>query len=516
MAAGQQPLGSLLVELGFIDDEQLESALDEQQRSGKRLGKILVDAAVITEERLVQALSRQLGIDTCDPLTTHIHDRVLKLIPIELAYRHRVVPVALKKEDTGEVVFVATSDPLNKTALSELRGATGNRRVRWLIAGETAMELALARHYGAPPKRSSRPLPEGMQVITGKPISAPRMAQPTPMPSQPPPSSPPPPRSSDLFMLSKDLGGFGYAGEDLPPIEVPPELLASPDAALRIIEAEMPRAPTNGSADLPEIAEELEMIEVDAVEADAPVTDPPPPPSPPPPVPMRSPENGHRALPKMPPPSQPIGMSWGDLLGGDLVLPSVFPWQPDPMPSPDLKPPERTQEVEDDRIEVEEPVEDSIDISVQSELPSPFEIEEPVNLEDDPAEMISELAARVKEVADAVASSAATQPGQIVEEQAADPTDVGSPPVRRLSTSDLAELQEDLPDASLDASPIDDATQTETSRAAMMRQVLLRFVHDGVLEVGPQAILRVLASIMEREGLLTEEKIAAALDANEE
>src|SRR5688572_24488545 len=101
MAAGQQRLGSLLVELGFIDEEQLDSALEEQQRSGKRLGKILVEGSVITEDRLVHALSRQLGIETCDPVTTNIHDRVLKLVPVELAYRHRVLPVALKKEETG-------------------------------------------------------------------------------------------------------------------------------------------------------------------------------------------------------------------------------------------------------------------------------------------------------------------------------------------------------------------------------------------------------------------------------
>ena len=47
MVASQQRLGALLVEMGFIDDAQLASALDEQQRTDKRLGKILVENAVL-------------------------------------------------------------------------------------------------------------------------------------------------------------------------------------------------------------------------------------------------------------------------------------------------------------------------------------------------------------------------------------------------------------------------------------------------------------------------------------
>ncbi len=520
MAAGQQRLGSLLVELGFIDDGQLESALDEQARSGSRLGRILVDAAIITEDRLVHALSRQLGIETCDPLTTNIHERVLKLIPVDLAYRHRVLPVAMKKEDTGEVIFVATSDPLNKTALSEIRSATNNRRVRWLLAGETGMEMALARHYGTPPKRRVQPtpLPEGTPVITGKPVSAPKSG-----------SSRPAPRTSDLFMLSSDLAevakeatgsiamdGFGFASEDLPPIEVPPELLASPDAALQIIEAEMPRS-SNGSSDLPDFTafmtseqsepspspqpaaplevDDFEVLEAQPVEAEAEEV-----------APLASSANGHRPLPPMPSPSQPFGASWGDLVGSDLLLPSVFPWQPDPPPTTETPRPEDTLEVEDDGIEVEEsldPIEPTPPPVREARTIESIEIEEQA----DP-DIIAALAARAREVADAIeAHSMPTDPGTIVEnETPGDSTDVSTVPSELPPDPD----QEDLPDAS-DAL-IEDATEMEVTRAAVMREVLLRFIDDGALEVGPQAILRVLAAIMEKEGLLSEDRIAAALD----
>ena len=167
--AGQQRLGSLLVELGFIEEAQLESALEEQQRTGQRLGKILVDAAVLTESRLVHALSRQLGIDSCEPLMTSIHPQVLGRIPIELAYQHLVIPIAIKQDELGECLYVATSDPLDTNMGKSIRALSPRLRLRWLLASETELELALRRHYGTlPPSPSAK-----VQVIQGVPVSAP-------------------------------------------------------------------------------------------------------------------------------------------------------------------------------------------------------------------------------------------------------------------------------------------------------------------------------------------------------
>ena len=171
MVATQQRLGALLVEMGFIDDAQLASALEEQQRSDKRLGKILVEASILSEDRLVHALSRQLGIEACDPIMTRVHERVLALIPAAVAFKHRVLPVARQREaDRRDVVYVATADPLDQEAHHAVAQTLGDQiRVQWMLAGETEMELALARHYG----KQSRSLPEGTKVITGVPIAGP-------------------------------------------------------------------------------------------------------------------------------------------------------------------------------------------------------------------------------------------------------------------------------------------------------------------------------------------------------
>lgn len=160
MAAARR-FGDLLLELGFIDEVQLKEALDEQRRTGQRLGRILIQSGAITEARLVRALSRQLGIEVCTPLTANIHARVKALVPAEMATRFHVLPIALTRDGATQTLFVATADPLDMIALEALRRQAGPQvRVRWLLAGETEVELALARLYGVErPSVGGTPLP---------------------------------------------------------------------------------------------------------------------------------------------------------------------------------------------------------------------------------------------------------------------------------------------------------------------------------------------------------------------
>ncbi|MGF1511471.1 MAG: hypothetical protein ACFB9M_18415 [Myxococcota bacterium] len=177
MAAHQPRLGQLLVDLGFVDAGQLEAALKRQKTQGGRLGKLLVQNAVITEDRLVHALSRQLGIDTCDPVATPIHERVKSLIPRDVALRYRVLPIARKKEAQGEVVYVTMADPLDQPAMEAVRNCLGpGVRVHWMLSGETEMEVALHKHWGEVPSddiavdQSAPRYHQGVPVVHGLPL----------------------------------------------------------------------------------------------------------------------------------------------------------------------------------------------------------------------------------------------------------------------------------------------------------------------------------------------------------
>lgn len=58
-----RPLGQLLVEQGMLTPSELERALAEQQRSGRRLGETIVALGFVSGPQLASALAAQYGIE---------------------------------------------------------------------------------------------------------------------------------------------------------------------------------------------------------------------------------------------------------------------------------------------------------------------------------------------------------------------------------------------------------------------------------------------------------------------
>ena len=60
---GWKPLGELLVEQGLVSPEDLERALEEQTRTGRKLGEYFVEAELVSLEQLTNVLLQQCGVD---------------------------------------------------------------------------------------------------------------------------------------------------------------------------------------------------------------------------------------------------------------------------------------------------------------------------------------------------------------------------------------------------------------------------------------------------------------------
>ena len=58
-----KPLGELLVEQSWITTADLEQALEEQEKTGRKLGQIVVENGFISVEELTTVLLGQCGID---------------------------------------------------------------------------------------------------------------------------------------------------------------------------------------------------------------------------------------------------------------------------------------------------------------------------------------------------------------------------------------------------------------------------------------------------------------------
>ncbi|MFQ5580642.1 MAG: type II secretion system ATPase GspE [Nitrospiria bacterium] len=119
MSSRKRPLiGRILVEKGFVTPAQLEEGLRAQKVQEGKIGEILVRLKFLNEEAVLEALSYQWQIPYIRTVpVSGIDPELIEKVPISFAKRHEFLP--FNRE--GNVVQVATSKPLNLSALDDLR-----------------------------------------------------------------------------------------------------------------------------------------------------------------------------------------------------------------------------------------------------------------------------------------------------------------------------------------------------------------------------------------------------------
>lgn len=136
-------IGQILVDLGFVDDDQLEMLLEEQQRNpGERLGRIAIDMGLVTDEQLALALAEQMGMQVISLEEIAIPEEVVALVTEPMAQLYRVIPIKLE----GSTFTVATSDPQNLSIQDELRTFLGYD-IKLLVATERDISTAFEKYY---------------------------------------------------------------------------------------------------------------------------------------------------------------------------------------------------------------------------------------------------------------------------------------------------------------------------------------------------------------------------------
>ena len=144
--AGRLKLGQILVNRGLLDPDQLGAALADQQQGGARLGMTLVRMGFVDEETLIRTLAGQLKLPVARIRGKRVSPDVLECIPVDLAEKHRCLPLFFKQEGGGRVLFVAMEDPSDTDALDAIARDSGEE-LRAVLVGPTELEEALQRHY---------------------------------------------------------------------------------------------------------------------------------------------------------------------------------------------------------------------------------------------------------------------------------------------------------------------------------------------------------------------------------
>ncbi len=112
------PIGQVLLEAGFITNEQLASALAEQKKTpGKRLGDVLIESGYVTERNLMHCLEQRLHVDFIDLDNTTISPEAVHAIQEGTAKKYSLIPITR----IGNTLTIAMSDPMNFYAIEDVR-----------------------------------------------------------------------------------------------------------------------------------------------------------------------------------------------------------------------------------------------------------------------------------------------------------------------------------------------------------------------------------------------------------
>lgn len=136
-------LGQILVDLGYMNEDQLWDVLEEQKQApGEVIGRVAVRMGLVTEAQLSEALAEQWGMQVVNLKETTITPKVLELVPETMASIYKIMPVTLK----NNVLTVAMADPQNIAALDDLRNFLGYD-VRGAVSNPADIQAAIERYY---------------------------------------------------------------------------------------------------------------------------------------------------------------------------------------------------------------------------------------------------------------------------------------------------------------------------------------------------------------------------------
>src|SRR6516225_1576184 len=138
-------LGTILVDMGYLDDEKLWSVLEEQKRSeNELLGKVAVRMGVVKEDQVLKALAEQLGMKVIKLADVTIPSEMIDLVNETMATAYKVVPVSQNKKDKS--VTVAMAEPQNPSTLDSLKLFLSTD-VKGAVASEADVMAAIERLY---------------------------------------------------------------------------------------------------------------------------------------------------------------------------------------------------------------------------------------------------------------------------------------------------------------------------------------------------------------------------------
>jgi len=136
-------LGEILLQIAPLHLEQLKEALifQEKQYPARALGEILIEKGYIDNDDVETALGIQQGYPYISVSNYKIEPKIFRKIPLDLMWKFVFVPLDLLRN----VLTIAIASPHNKAAIIE---ELKNYKVRIFISSHDEIKEALKNHGG--------------------------------------------------------------------------------------------------------------------------------------------------------------------------------------------------------------------------------------------------------------------------------------------------------------------------------------------------------------------------------
>ncbi len=136
-------IGQVLIDLGFIDEDQLWEVLEDAKSTGQLTGQAAMNRGLITENQLMQALAEQFSLKLLTPEDLKPSSEALTLVPETMSSVYKVLPLSY----VDGTLTVVLDDPNKLPSLDDLRNFLGIKEVIATLAPKQAVDEVLAKCY---------------------------------------------------------------------------------------------------------------------------------------------------------------------------------------------------------------------------------------------------------------------------------------------------------------------------------------------------------------------------------
>ena len=109
-----EQIGKMLMEGGFLSQEQLASALSDAEAAGKAMRDVLAEKGFVNPETYTTFLSLQTRAPIVDLQQVQIHQEAITLVPEDVARQYNVLPLSIE----GDTLRVAMDNPQDTDAIN--------------------------------------------------------------------------------------------------------------------------------------------------------------------------------------------------------------------------------------------------------------------------------------------------------------------------------------------------------------------------------------------------------------